>query len=150
MSRSLSILLPVFNAQSYLEHTVLSLLDVVPELTSDFEVLIIDNGSSDDTADTAQSLVARYPQLRLIQNQRRLGAQAAINAGLAVARGDVVFLREDGTRLDLAHIGSLWRRMGRRIGCIFRNSGIRNLPGRIPRFAARRRTRWITIRSTKR
>ena len=107
-------MLPVFNAQSYLEQTVLSLLDVVPELTSDFEVLIIDNGSSDDTADAAQSLVARYPQLRLIQNQRRLGSQAAIGAGLAVARGEVVFLREDGTRLDLAHIGSLWRRMGRR------------------------------------
>ena len=114
LSRSLSILLPVFNAQSHLEQTVLSLLDVVPELTSDFEVLIIDDGSSDDTADAAQSLVARYPQLRLIQNQRRQGSPATIKTGLAAARGDVVFLREEGTRLDLAHIGSLWRRMGRR------------------------------------
>jgi hypothetical protein len=107
-------LLPVFNAQSHLEQTVLSLLDVVPELTSNFDVLIIDNGSSDDTACAAQSLVARFPQLQLMQNQRRLGLQSVIGSGLAVVRGDVVFLREDGTNLDLAHIGSLWRRMGRR------------------------------------
>lgn len=125
MSRTLSLLLPVHNAQAYLEPTVLALLDVVPELTPNFEVLIIDDGSSDDTSDTAQQLVARFPQIQLIRNSHRLGMAGAIGCGVAAARGEVILLREDGTKLELAHLGRLWRRMGRRHFIQVRDSAAR-------------------------
>ncbi|MBL9125233.1 MAG: glycosyltransferase, partial [Planctomycetaceae bacterium] len=107
MSRTLSLLLPVHNAQAQLEQTVLALLDVIPELTPNFEVLIIDDGSSDDTSDTAQQLVARFPQIQLIRNSHRLGMAGAVGSGVAAARGEVILLREDGTKLELAHLGRL-------------------------------------------
>lgn len=111
MTRSLSILLPVHNAQPYLEHLVEDLLEVVPELTTDFEVLIVDNGSTDDTSDTAQQLVARYPQVDAIRNDLQLDSESALRPALEIARGDVIFLREEGTPLDLREIGKLWARM---------------------------------------
>lgn len=114
MNRSLSVLIPVHNAQSYLEPMVDGLLEILPELTADFEVLIVDDGSRDDTSDVARHLVARFPQLSLFRNDERLGGEEALREALAIARGEIVLLREEGTELDLRDIGKLWERMSRR------------------------------------
>jgi glycosyltransferase involved in cell wall biosynthesis len=114
VTRSLSVLLPVHNAQSYLEPLVDGLVEVLPELTSDFEVLIVDNGSTDDTGDAASHLMARYPQVAMLVNDARLEGEAMLRSALAVARGEIIFLREEGCELDLHDIGKLWARMSRR------------------------------------
>ena len=60
---SISLLLPVRNAQSWLDRVVRQALEVLPELSSRFEIRMLDEGSTDDTADVAAGLSATYPQL---------------------------------------------------------------------------------------
>lgn len=61
-------------------------------ITSDFEIILVDDGSPDDSRDIAISLQGRFPQLRIIELSRNFGHHAAILAGLTEASGDFVFL----------------------------------------------------------
>lgn len=134
MIRSLSLLLPVHNAQGQLQSTVATLLDVLPELTPDFEVFIVDDGSTDDTSDAAQHLAAQFPQVFLVRRPRRMGGEAALRPLLGIARGDVIFIRDEQSALDLHDIAKLWQPMKRRhyvqalpIGALA-DAGVRGVP----------------------
>ena len=68
VSRSLSVLLPVKNAQATLNSAVHEILDVMTDSGDRFEVLIIDDGSTDATSEVAHELTRHYPQIRLVRH----------------------------------------------------------------------------------
>lgn len=109
VERSLSVLLPVENVQSTLADAVHELLDILPELTPRFELIIIDDGSNDATAEVADELSSRYPQVYRVSHARRLGRSEAIRTGLRRATGDVIFLRDENCCLAIDEIQKLWR-----------------------------------------
>lgn len=93
MDRSLTVLLPVRDAQSTLAATVTEILEMASDLSERFEILIIDDGSSDTTSEVAHELSRYYPQIRTLRHDQPLGEEAALQSGLAQSRGDVVFVR---------------------------------------------------------
>ena len=109
MERSLSALLPVENAQSSLVDTVSRILEVLPELTENFELVIIDDGSTDATIEVADELVAQYPQVRVVHHGDRQGRAAALKSGVRRSTGDVVFVADDDCRLPMAEVAKLWK-----------------------------------------
>jgi glycosyltransferase involved in cell wall biosynthesis len=102
--RSLSVLLPVRNAQSSLSASVHEILDVVAELTGRFELVIIDEGSTDGTWDVARELAQLYPQIRLRQDAR---SERRVQMG--AAHGDVVIAHNGTSPVDAQEIVRLWR-----------------------------------------
>ncbi|MBN2474225.1 MAG: glycosyltransferase [Pirellulales bacterium] len=109
MERSLSVLLPVCNAQSTLAVMVQEVLDVVSELTDHFELVIVDDGSADATSEVAQELTRLYPQVCAISHSQCLGREAAIRTGLAHSSGRIVFLRDETSGLALDAVAKLWK-----------------------------------------
>ena len=101
MQRSLSVLLPVKDAQSTLTTSVHDILDVVADSIDRFELLIIDDGSSDATSEVAHELTRHYPQVRVVRHDRALGQEAAIRTGLTRSRGEVVVMRDGGNRFRM-------------------------------------------------
>jgi hypothetical protein len=93
LNRSLTFVLPVRNAQSTLAATVTQVLDMASDLSERFELLVIDDCSSDTTSEVAHELSLHYPQIRVLRNSKPLGEEAALRAGFAQSRGDVVFVR---------------------------------------------------------
>lgn len=108
VERSLSVLLPVRNAQSSLTDWVLELLEVLPELTARFEVIIIDDGSTDATPEVAGDLAARYPQVQTAFHAQPQGRAAAVRSGLGRSMGDVIFLRDEDCCLAADEIRKVW------------------------------------------
>ena len=108
MERSLTILLPVHNVQSTLAKTVQELLEVVGELTEQFELLIVDDGSADATSEVAHELARRYPQVRTLRHGRRLGREAAVAAGLEHSTGELVFVPDDMDSAAAEELRRLW------------------------------------------
>jgi len=82
---SLSVVLPVQNAEGTLAKQVALLLEIVPDLSDRFEILLVDDGSTDHTLDLAQELARRYPQLRVLRHDRPSGRQAALDTGRSAA-----------------------------------------------------------------
>ena len=94
LTRSLTVLLPVRDAQSTLAATVAEVLEMASDLNERFEVVIIDDGSTDATSEVAWELTRHYPQVRTLRSKRPMGQESALRAGLAQSRGDVVFVRD--------------------------------------------------------
>ncbi len=94
MERSLTVLLPVQDAQATLAETVEEVLEAAADLTDRFELLIIDDGSADATGEIAHELMCHYPQIRTIRHSRPMGRDAALRSGLAESRGEMVFVRD--------------------------------------------------------
>jgi glycosyltransferase involved in cell wall biosynthesis len=106
---SISVLLPVQNAQATLAATVQEILDVAADLSERFEVLIIDDGSSDATSEVAAELTHDYPQVRAVRQGHSVGREEAIRSGMKQSRGDVVLLHEDQDGAPMEEILCLWR-----------------------------------------
>lgn len=92
MKRSLTVLLPVRDAQSTLVDTVTQVLELASDMTDHFELLIIDDASSDATSEVAHELTRHYPQVRIFRHSRPLGRDVALQTGLAQSRGEVVLV----------------------------------------------------------
>lgn len=96
VQRSLSVLLPVKNAQATLAASVHETLDLLADSIERFELVIVDDGSTDATSEIAQELTSQYPQVRFLRHGVALGREAAIRTGLTRSRGEVVVMRDAG------------------------------------------------------
>lgn len=87
MNDLITIIIPVYNRQDVLSECIHS---VLAQSCQNFEIFIIDDGSTDGTLDAARSLAASEPRITLL-TQTHGGVSAARNAGLDAARGDYIF-----------------------------------------------------------
>ncbi len=91
-----SVVVPCFNEQDVLPLFYVSILKVMQEIgpRAEFEVLFVDDGSSDGTLEIVQELCEKDSRMRYISFSRNFGKEAAMYAGLEHARGDYVALMD--------------------------------------------------------
>ena len=99
MAPTYSIVIPLHNEQESLAELQRRLVDVLPSLDGDAEILLIDDGSTDATYPLMLELRGRDPRFKTVQLARNFGHQLAITAGIDLAQGDAVVVM-DG---DLQH-----------------------------------------------
>ena len=89
----ISVVAPVFNEHSTLPELHRRLTEVLAPLGA-YEIVLVDDGSSDGSWDALLELAARDPHLRLLRLSRNFGHQAALSAGLDAARGEAIVLMD--------------------------------------------------------
>lgn len=87
---SLSIVIPVLNEAAALPELIQRVDTILAQLGRSYEILIIDDGSTDGTPTVARELVARYGSLSVIRFRRNYGKAAALSEGFARARGELL------------------------------------------------------------
>jgi glycosyltransferase involved in cell wall biosynthesis len=105
---SLSVVLPVHNAEATLTGLIHELLEILPDIAPRFEIVVVDDGSTDHTEEILHDFSRCYPQLGVVRHQRRRGNSAAIQTGMARTTGDIVFVQEDATGISASEIRRLW------------------------------------------
>lgn len=86
-------ILPTCNEEDNLAALIPLLCAQLAELSPNYEILVVDDGSLDRTAEVAITLSAEYP-VRLLQFARNFGKESALTAGLEHTRGDLVILMD--------------------------------------------------------
>ena len=96
MSASLSIVIPAYNEAVRLGNTLLAVVDYLRKSWPDAEVIVVDDGSADDTAGIARSIFSDAGALRtsVISYKSNLGKGRAVRLGLLAARGDVALFSD--------------------------------------------------------
>jgi glycosyltransferase involved in cell wall biosynthesis len=86
---TLSIIIPNYNHGKLLPTAIRA---IVSQSVQPLEVILIDDGSTDDSVSVIKDLAAKHPIIRFLQNEKNLGVCPTVNRGIDVARGDYVFL----------------------------------------------------------
>jgi hypothetical protein len=108
-NKSLTIVLPVYNGESRLTHHVTEMLELASELTSHFEVMIVDDGSTDDTSAVAQELATQYPQISVRRHRHRRGLGPIISMVQRRVSTDVVIVHDGVTPINSVEVRRLWQ-----------------------------------------
>lgn len=103
--RSLSIFFPMYNERENIAATLRQALEVIPKLGfDDYEILIVDDGSKDGSADVVRAWAARDPHVRLVQHAQNQGYGAALRTGFTTASRELVFYTDSDLPIDLGEI----------------------------------------------
>jgi glycosyltransferase involved in cell wall biosynthesis len=86
---SISFIVPALNAQEHVTATVRTLQEVAARLPQ-YEIILVDDGSTDQTGKIMDNLAASHRTIRVVHNNRNLGLGGAYKAGLAAAQCDYV------------------------------------------------------------
>ena len=86
----ISIVAPVYNEEENLPILVAQLVDVLKPLGKSYEMIFVDDASTDRSRSLLKEMISRYPQIRIVGFKKNCGETAAGAAGLKAARGDIV------------------------------------------------------------
>jgi polyisoprenyl-phosphate glycosyltransferase len=94
---NIDLIIPVYNEAGVVEHTYGKVCDVIRQLPHIFHIYLVDDGSTDATADSLAALARQDDCITVLTLARNFGHQAALTAGLDASRGDfVITLDADG------------------------------------------------------
>jgi hypothetical protein len=102
-----SLCMPAFNEEASIADTLDAALAILPELLSRFEIVVVDDGSTDRTAEIVGHYAKQDDRVRLVQHEVNRGYGVAVSSGLRAADGDLVaFTDSDGqfSLLDLPQL----------------------------------------------
>jgi len=98
---SVSVFFPCYNEQGNVGRTVENALRVLEKLDADFEIIIVDDGSSDETARIADGIAGRDRRVKVVHHPRNLGYGAALRSGFSAATKELVFYTDGDGQFDM-------------------------------------------------
>jgi glycosyltransferase involved in cell wall biosynthesis len=106
-SVDISAVMPAFNEEANLEQSVGRMAAALADQARAFEIIVVDDGSRDGTAEVLERLKAMHPSLRVVRHPVNRGYGAALRSGFTAARFPWVFLMDADNQFDPADVASL-------------------------------------------
>src|SRR6266542_6868750 len=107
----LSMFFPAYNDRGIIASMVIRSVKAAAELTSDFEVIVVDDGSADGTAEIADELARTYPQVRAVHHPRNRDYGAALRTGFRSATKELIFYTDGDAQYDPTELKLLWQNL---------------------------------------
>jgi glycosyltransferase involved in cell wall biosynthesis len=107
----LSIFFPAYNDAGTIASLVIEARKTAERLTPDFEILVVNDGSTDRTGEIADELARTYPEVRIVHHAGNRGYGGALRSGFAAAAKDFVFYTDGDAQYDPTELAALWARM---------------------------------------
>ncbi len=109
---SISAFFPAYNDAESLRVLVPKMARILHELAGDFEIIVVDDGSADDTPAVLAQFSREYSCLRVIRHDQNRGYGAALRSGFQAATRDLVFYTDGDGQYDVAELKDLLERLG--------------------------------------
>jgi glycosyltransferase involved in cell wall biosynthesis len=107
MNEGISVFFPAYNDEASIAALVSDALAVLPALTDDFEVVVVDDGSTDGTAAVLDVLAREDPRVRIVRHESNRGYGAALRTGFASASKELVFYTDGDGQYDVRELAHL-------------------------------------------
>jgi glycosyltransferase involved in cell wall biosynthesis len=104
MVTEISMVFPAYNEEENIELLCESALRVLEGIEGEHEIIIVDDGSEDRTAEKAREVSKRCPEVKLVAHERNRGYAKALRTGVKAAKGELVFLSDADNQFDLNDI----------------------------------------------
>ncbi len=104
---SVSVFFPCYNEEANVERTTLAAMQTLRRISTDWEVIIVNDGSKDRTGEIADRLAAEYPEVRAVHNCPNLGYGGALQRGFREATKTWVFYTDGDGQFDFEEIDNL-------------------------------------------
>lgn len=99
--------MPAYNEEDSVGPMIEAMVTTIAPLTDDYEVIVVDDGSLDGTAQKVKEAAQKYPQVRLVQYKINQGYGAAVFTGFTSSTKDLVFSTDADRQFDLNEIHKL-------------------------------------------
>lgn len=107
--KSLSIFFPVFNEEANLEVLLNQALRIIPQIAKQYELLIINDGSTDDSLKIAQKIAKKHNEIKVLSHPSNLGYGEVLKTGIKQSQYEWIFWTDSDLQFDLAEIVNLVR-----------------------------------------
>lgn len=116
---SLSVFFPAYNDAPSLPGLLRTTFATLERHVADYEVIVVNDGSYDKTAEVLEDLCVQYaPHLRIVTHPQNRGYGGALRSGFAAARKEFVFYTDGDSQYDVAELPLLLERMGPETGLV--------------------------------
>jgi glycosyltransferase involved in cell wall biosynthesis len=111
MAPGLSIFFPAYNDSGTIASLVIEARVTAQKLTQDFEVIVVNDGSADHTAEIVDELARTYPEVRVIHHPKNRGYGGALRSGFSGSTKEFIFYTDGDAQYDPSELELLWPRM---------------------------------------
>jgi glycosyltransferase involved in cell wall biosynthesis len=146
LSETLSILIPIYNEEANLSMLYEKLMTALKKAGKPYEVIFVDDGSSDGTLEILLDLREKNPNVKIVSFSRNFGQTAALSAGIDFSKGDIIIPMDGDLQTDPEDILPLLEKIGEGYDVV---SGWRKrrkdpfLTRRLPSIFANKIISWI-------
>ena len=144
---SLSVIIPVMDEEENVEGTYRSIVEALSSRNAPYEIIFVDDGSSDQTRDRIRQTIARDDSVRLVELVRNFGQTTAIMAGVNSASGDIIVLMDGDGQNDPRDIDSMLEKLDDGFDVVSgwrRDRQDKLITRKIPSQLANRLISWVT------
>jgi len=107
----ISVVIPVYNLEGKICDTIRCVSDVLEDLTGNYEIIVVDDGSTDNTPKKLGEL--EMPKLKIVRNRRNIGKGFAVKRGIQCATGDYIIMMDADMEIPPKLIKRYVRILGR-------------------------------------
>ena len=107
--KSISVFFPAYNDAGTIPTMIIRALQTLPEVSDDYEVIVINDGSTDDTGRVLDEMARLYPNVRVIHHTQPSGYGGVLRAGFAAAQKEWIFYTDGDAQYDSRELALLAR-----------------------------------------
>lgn len=98
---SISVVIPAYNEAPNVAKAIESAVKAMEKITTDYEIIVVDDGSRDDTSAVARAQMPRFPRLRVVRNEPNRGYGGALRRGFEEATKELILFAPADNQFDL-------------------------------------------------
>jgi glycosyltransferase involved in cell wall biosynthesis len=108
----LSVFFPAYNDSGTIASMVIRASQAASNLTSDYEIIVVNDGSTDATPEILEELARTYSHLRVVHHPKNRGYGGALQTGFRTATKELIFYTDGDAQYDPAELALLWPQLG--------------------------------------
>jgi len=106
-NKSISVFLPTYNEEENIKAAVTAIQKYLKKQFSDYEIIVINDGSTDKTEEIVKGLIVQDKKIKLINHKKNLGYGAALRSGFSNASKDLIFYTDADSQFDIHDLDKL-------------------------------------------